>query len=211
MAQTRSLFSFDRDLSQAAGVTYAEPARRVPVSHAEHVRLIEAARAEAYEAGIAEGRRLQADHETLRLAGALEQLSARLEIATIEMRRLEENARREAVEFALIFARKLAGRVLETIPVQAIEMTARAIFNDLRGAPHVAVRVAPDLVDECKSRLGALMRENGVESKLIVFPDPEVAIGDCRIEWADGGIVRERQKLEALVAHSAAILFPDRT
>lgn len=210
MNQPRSAFNFDRDFTKGSGMPYAEPARRVPVAYAEHIRLIEEARAEAHEAGIAEGRRLQADHEQLRLAGAIESLSARLENAAIEMRRLEETARREAVDFAKIFARKLAGRMMETIPVQAIEMTAKAIFSDMRGSLHVAVRVAPDLVDECKVRLALLMRENGIESKLFVFPDPDVATGDCRIEWADGGIVRDRVKLEALIDQSAAMLFPDR-
>jgi flagellar assembly protein FliH len=210
MSTARSAFSFDRDFSRSgAGSPFIEPGARVPVPYLEHARLLQAAHDTAFEAGIEEGKRQQTDHEATRLATCLESILARLEIATVEMRHLEENARKEALSFARLFARKLAGRMIETAPMQAIEATARAIFNDLRGTPHVAVRVAPSLVDVCKNRLGLMMRENGLDAKLFVFPDPDISSGDCRIEWADGGIVRDREKLEALIDRSVNLLFPD--
>jgi flagellar assembly protein FliH len=209
MAEARSSFTFSRDFTRQGRATpFVEPGARIPVAHAEHVRLIEAAKASSYAAGIEEGRRLQTDHEAVRLATCLDQILAQMQVATIAMRRLEENARNEAVEFAMIFARKLAGRMIETAPLAPIEATARAIFNDIRGTPHVALRVAPDLVDAAKERLSALLKENGIEAKLFVFPDPDIALGDCRIEWADGGIVRDRAKLEAILGRSMALLFP---
>lgn len=204
-------FSFGRDFTKPGGTStpFIEPGARVPVPYIEHMRLLAEAKAEAHRAGVEEGRQLQADHETIRLTACLDAIAARLEVAAIEMRRLEDTARTEALAFARIFASKLAGRMIETAPLQAIEATAKAIFNDLRGTPHVAVRVSPSLVDSCKTRIGLLMRENGLEAKLFVFPDPDIAAGDCRIEWADGGIVRDSAKLEALIDRSVNLLFPD--
>ncbi len=210
MSAGANTFSFGRDFTKGGnGSPFVEPSRRVPVPYAEHQRLIEEARREAFEQGVEEGKKQQTDHEALRLAGCLDAILARLEIATIEMRRLETDARNEALAFARLFATKLAGRMIETAPMQAIEATAKAIFNDLRGTPHVAVRVTPSLVDTCKNRLGLMLRENGLDTKLFVFPDPDIPLGDCRIEWADGGIVREREKLEALIDRSVNLLFPD--
>jgi flagellar assembly protein FliH len=210
MSGARNAFSFGRDFTKAGGNSpFIEPGSRVPVPFTEHARLLADAKEDAFRAGVEEGRRLQIDHEAIRLSGCLDALVARLEIAAIEMRRLEDTARKEAVAFAKIFARKIAGRMIETAPLQAIEATARAIFTDLRGSAHVAVRVSPSLVDTCKTRIGLLMRENGIEAKLFVFPDPDIATGDCRIEWADGGIVRDRAKLEALIDRSVNLLFPD--
>lgn len=212
MSNPRSSFTFGRDFTRATSASpFIEPGQRVPVAYADHARLLEQARQEAFQQGLEEGRRMQADHEQIRIANGLDAILARLEIATIEMRRLEDTARAEALAFAMMFARKMAGRMMEAAPVAAIEATARAIFNDLRGSPHVAVRVATDLVDTCKERLAAAMRENGLETKLFVFPDPEIALGDCRIEWSDGGIVRDRARLESLVEASAKMLFPDET
>lgn len=211
MAGERNAFNFGRDFTKSGHSSpFIEPGARVPVPFVEHARLLAEAKADSFNAGVEEGRRLQRDDESIRLSACLEALAARLEIATIEMRRLEDNARKEALAFAQIFARKIAGRMIENAPLQAIEATARAIFTDLRGTPHVAVRVAPSLVDSCKTRISLLMRENGIEAKLFVFPDPDIATGDCRIEWADGGVVREQAKLEALIDRSVTLLFPDR-
>lgn len=210
MSGARNTFAFGRDFTRSGTTSspFIEPGARVPVPYAEHARLVQEAKEAAYQAGVEEGRRLQTDHETIRLSACLDSIVARLEIATIEMRRLEENARKEALAFAKIFATKIAGRMIENAPMQPIEATARAIFNDLRGSPHIAIRVAPSLVDTCKTRIALLMRENGLEAKLFVFPDPDIANGDCRIEWADGGIVRDRAKLEDLIDRSVNLLFP---
>jgi flagellar assembly protein FliH len=32
-----------------------------------------------------------------------------------------------------------------------------------------------------------------------VLAEPDVAPGDCRIEWADGGLTRDRAKTEAAI------------
>lgn len=210
MSGARNTFSFGRDFTRSGAASpYIEPGARVPVPFTEHARLLQETKEAAFASGVEEGRRLQADHEAIRLSACLDAMAARLEIATIEMRRLEDTARKEAIAFAQIFARKIAGRMIETAPLQAIEATARAIFNDLRGTPHVAIRVTPSLVDACKTRINLLMRENGLEAKLFVFPDPDIPTGDCRIEWADGGIVRDSAKLEALIDRSVNLLFPD--
>jgi flagellar assembly protein FliH len=34
----------------------------------------------------------------------------------------------------------------------------------------------------------------------MVIAEPETAIGDCKIEWADGGIVRDRSETDRAIA-----------
>ena len=209
MSDNRPAFNFHRDFSKSQSTSpFLDTAARVPVPYADHLQAVEQARQESYNQGMADGRQAQMDSEAARLAGCLDGIAARLQIAMLDMKRIEEGARKEALEFASLFARKIAGRLIENAPMQPIEATARAIFGDLRGSAHVAVRVAPSLVDSCKSRLTLLMRENGLEPKLFVFPDPDVALGDCRIEWADGGIVREREKLDYLIDKALDMLLP---
>ena len=36
----------------------------------------------------------------------------------------------------------------------------------------------------------------------MVLAEPEIALGDCRIEWADGGIVRDRAATEAAIGEA---------
>jgi flagellar assembly protein FliH len=205
-------FNFNRDFSKsAAGSHFLDGKARLPVPHAEHVAMLERARSEAFELGLAEGRAQQVNIENMQLGAALDRIAQQMQVLIPHMKALEDNARQEALLFARIFATKLAGRLVEQSPMTTIEATARTILDDLRGAAHVAIRVSPALVDSCKNRLALLMRENGLEPKLFVFPDPGIATGDCRIEWAEGGIVRDRDRLEYLIDQSLDLLLPRRS
>ncbi|MGA7481275.1 MAG: flagellar assembly protein FliH, partial [Bradyrhizobium sp.] len=35
--------------------------------------------------------------------------------------------------------------------------------------------------------------------RLVILAEPNIQSGDCRIEWADGGVVRERATIEAKI------------
>jgi flagellar assembly protein FliH len=193
-------FTFNREFP-------ATPDRIVPLEQkeatltlSEHQRLMAAsvagARAEAFVQGRLEGE----SDAAARLAEALEQVAARLADTARDLAAIEAAATGEAIRFAHGFALKLAGRLLDAAPMAAVEEAARAIFDDLRGQPHVAVRVAPGLVEAAREKLTAIGRERGFEGRLIVLGEPEIAPGDVRIEWADGGILRDRAAAEAALA-----------
>jgi len=40
---------------------------------------------------------------------------------------------------------------------------------------------------------------SGFEGRLVILAEPGIATGDCRIEWADGGVVLERAAIEAKI------------
>jgi flagellar assembly protein FliH len=45
-----------------------------------------------------------------------------------------------------------------------------------------------------RSALDEIARTRGFEGRLVVIAEPEIALGDCKIEWADGGVVRDRPR-----------------
>ncbi len=51
--------------------------------------------------------------------------------------------------------------------------------------------------------LKRLARERGFEGRIVVLGEPDIALGDARLEWADGGIVRERRRFEAATGGAA--------
>ncbi len=189
-------FVFSREFPATPDRIVPLETREATLTMSEHRRLLEAAvagaRAEAFVEGRLEG---EAD-SAARLAAAMEQVSAKLEILSVNLGAIEAAASAEAIRFAHAFALKLTGRLLDAAPMAQVEEAARAIFDDLRGQPHVAVRVAPEMVDAAKDKLASISRERGFEGRLIVLGEPEIAPGDVRIEWADGGIVRDRARAE---------------
>jgi flagellar assembly protein FliH len=69
----------------------------------------------------------------------------------------------------------------------------------LVAAPHVAVRVSAADATSVAARIEGIARSRDLANTLIVCAEPAIAPGDCRIEWADGGIRRERAAIEAAI------------
>ncbi|RZK76521.1 MAG: flagellar assembly protein FliH [Methylobacterium sp.] len=158
-----------------------------------------AAVAEAHARGMQEGRAQAEAQAQGRMADALTRmgLAAAGLLGQSDARDAERDA--EAMDFAVALARRLAGEALDAQPLAAIGDAARAALQHLRGVPHLVVRVHESLVDEVETLVKRLARERGFEGRLVVLGEPDLAPGDARMEWADGGVVRDRARIEAAV------------
>ena len=187
-------FLFDTDFGRprAPSAADAEAAAR---SEAERAAL----EAAAYARGLQDGRAEAALQEQARLADALTRvgLAAAGLLNQSDLRDGEREA--QALAFAQALARRIAGEALDARPLAAVEEAARSALRHLRGVPHLVLRVNETLVDEAETLMRRLSREHGFEGRLVVLGEPDLALGDARIEWADGGIVRERARIEAAV------------
>lgn len=185
----RAKFMFDVDF--AAG---ADPARRM-ITPAAHEAALADARATAYRDGaaatVAEAER--------RTAAALERVARTLEELAGKLAAIEARLEAEAVEVAVAVARKLAPELIAREPFAEIAALARGCFAHLVAAPHVVVRVSDALHAHAREQLEATARTHGFQGRLVVLAEPDIAPGDCRIEWADGGVVRERALTEAAI------------
>ena len=65
--------------------------------------------------------------------------------------------------------------------------------------PHLVVRINESLYEGARERIEQLAKRSGFEGRLVILAEPEIATGDCRIEWADGGVVLERAAIEAKI------------
>ncbi|ACA19450.1 putative flagellar assembly protein FliH [Methylobacterium sp. 4-46] len=207
MAEPRR-FLFDNDFRVPGGsvARAREEAERAAAAARAEAEAAASARAaaelrraidEARAAGLQEGRAQAESQVQARLADALTRVAVTAAglLAAADARDAEREA--QALDFALALGRKIAGEALDARPVAAILETARAALQHLRGVPHLAVRVNDALVDETQAALARLARERGFEGRLIVLGDPDLMPGDARMEWADGGVVRERAAIEA--------------
>ncbi|ADZ69574.1 Flagellar assembly protein H [Polymorphum gilvum SL003B-26A1] len=195
---TPSKFLFDTDFNEPAAPVVEEPsAPEVPMLAVdEHERLLEAARAEAYErgrkAGVEEARSLQETRfaeETSNLVGAVEHLIGQLG----EIRDRQE---KDAIAFSFLVARRLCAHLIARNPLAETVALVSECLGPLRQAPHVVIRVAERDVEALKAKTDPLVYEKGFEGRLVILGEPDIERGDCRIEWADGGILRDRKAVE---------------
>ena len=64
------------------------------------------------------------------------------------------------------------------------------------------VRVNGALYGDAKEKLEEIARMRGFEGRLVVMAEADVAPGDCRIEWADGGLKRDRETTDAAITEA---------
>lgn len=187
-------FLFQRDFGAPSGAP--SPAMRQALVDAER---------SGFERGLAEGRAQAMAESDAALARTMARLA---EDATTILARADEDREtfeREAVAFSMALARKLAGEALSRFPMDAIEQLARSSFEHLRDVPHLVVRVNEELVEKTEAMMKKIARERGFEGRLVIMGEPEIARGDARLEWADGGIVRDGAKIgEAVVSSITA-------
>lgn len=200
-------FLFDTDFRRPRPDLAAEAAAREAAEAAERAEA--SAYARGLESGRAEGRAEAQGQLQARLADAMNRLALSVAglMAQADAREAEREA--QAVEVAVLLARRVAGEALDAQPLAVIEEAARGALQHLRGVPHLAVRVHDSLVEETEALMRRLARERGFEGRLVVLGEPDLALGDARIEWADGGIVRERARVEAAITQALGLETPE--
>ena len=55
------------------------------------------------------------------------------------------------------------------------------------------------LYEDARERIEKLAKQSGFEGRLVILAEPSIATGDCKIEWADGGVVLERAAIETKI------------
>jgi flagellar assembly protein FliH len=189
-------FQFGRDFRQ----NEAAPEADRSIHPDEHQRLIAQAEEAGFSRGLATGRDATMQSQTARIAEACERIAEGVAGALAVLDAQAHQREADAVQLALVLAQKLGGTALAKFPFAEIEAAAVDCFSETRNSPHVVIRIAPDLVEEVEQRLAAIAAEKGFTGRLIVLGEPEVAPGDARLEWADGGVVRDRSAILAAIA-----------
>ncbi|HWP25585.1 MAG TPA: FliH/SctL family protein [Xanthobacteraceae bacterium] len=174
-------------------------AAELPISPAEHAARLAEAEANGYRKGFADAAAEAAAEGPRRNAAALERIAAAIEQLTNSLAAVEAKLEAEAVEVAVAVARKLAAELIAREPMAEIVALARDCFRHLIAAPHVVVRVNEALHDFAHDQIERIARERGFEGRLVVLAEPDIAVGDCRLEWADGGRIRHQSAIDSMI------------
>jgi flagellar assembly protein FliH len=193
-------FLFDLDFAGSPERKPSEP--MMPL--AEHAVKIAEAETAAHRRGYAEAQSDASVEAGRRIAAALEKTAASLAIANDALQSIETRLECEAVEVAVAVARKLAPALIAREPFAEIAALASECFKQLIAAPHIAVRVNDSLYATAREKLEDIVRTRSFEGRLVVLAEPDIAEGDCRIEWADGGINRDRASADAAIGEAVA-------
>jgi flagellar assembly protein FliH len=186
-------FLFDMDFG-APDKTRERPA--TPVEIAEKIA---AAETRAYRDGYEAAQREAKAESDRRAALALEEIGIAVKGIASRFSGIEARMETEAVDVAVAVARKLCGELIAAEPLGEITALVSDCFSHLVSTPHLVVRINDALYEAAREKIERQATQSGFEGRLVILAEPGIATGDCRIEWADGGVVLERTAIEAKI------------
>ncbi|MCC0057450.1 MAG: hypothetical protein H6883_15115 [Rhodobiaceae bacterium] len=159
---------------------------------------------QARQDGFEEGRAAAAADQAARAAAALEKLVAALPALQQQAEAATRRMQADACRIGHAIAVKLAGALVAREPLAGIEALLAQTLAELQGVPHLVIRVNEALADTLKEKAEAQARLSGFDGRLIVMGEPNIRPGDARIEWAEGGIVRDMAGIEEAIGEAVS-------
>jgi flagellar assembly protein FliH len=186
-------FLFDMDFGAP------DKAREKPATAAEIAQKVASAEARAYRDGYEAAQREAKAESDRRTALALEEIGITIKGIATRFSGIEMRMETEAVDVAVAVARKLCNELMSGEPLAEITALVSDCFSHLVSTPHLVVRINDSLYEAAREKIERQAAQSGFEGRLVILAEPEIATGDCRIEWADGGVVLERAAIEAKI------------
>ena len=186
-------FLFDMDFSAP------DKGRERPATALEIAQKIASAEAHAYRDGYDAGQREAKAESDRRSALALEEIGIGIQAIKARFSGIETRMETEAVDVAVAVARKLCSELISGEPLGEITALVSDCFSHLVSTPHLVVRINDSLYEPARDRIERLSKQSGFAGRLVILAEPEIESGDCKIEWADGGVVLERAAIEAKI------------
>jgi flagellar assembly protein FliH len=187
-------FLFDVDFSAP------DKSREKPATPVEIAQKIADAEARAYRAGYTAAQQEAKVESDRRIALAMEEISLAIRGIATRFSGIETRMETEAVDVAVAVARKLCAELVTREPLGEITALVSDCFSHLVSTPHLVVRINTQLYEAAREKIERLATQSGFEGRLVILAEPEIATGDCRIEWADGGVVLDRAVIEAKIS-----------
>lgn len=180
------------DLAARAAIAQAE----LDLMRDERDRAIALARAEGYEAGLADAR---LERETATLA-AVDSLVSSIEDFDHRLDDLAKASRADAAELALAAAELIAAQTIADLPGKAIDDAIGRVLKQVARGTDLTIRVNPELRPEIERLVSERISHERRKLSIHVFSDPALLPGDALIGWDEGGLSLDAAARRAAIA-----------
>ena len=186
-----------------------EPPPPAPMFTEEDISL---ARDTAFEDGRRQGMAEAADTADQQAADALAAIARQLDELGRQQEAANDEAARNAVRVAIAAFKKMLPAAAEVSAFEEVARVVAEVVGQVLDEPRIIVRVADQLTEPLRGRLEEVAEAHGFEGRVVVQADARLVIGDCRIEWTDGGAERDQARLQAEIESSIerALAPPER-
>ena len=179
-------FMFDRSFDDAA-IVHRAPERKPVLMKPEQ---IDALKKESYDAGFAAGKAAGLDEQTAQQTDVLKSIDQNTAALIKNINTIAQEQAEQTRSLALAIAKKILPTFMSQNGLQEIEALVTETIREMAREPRMVVRVHESEFDALNEKIQAIATQRAFPGKIVILADAEIASGDCRIEWADGGVER---------------------
>lgn len=154
-------------------------------------QLIADAKREAFAEGVAQGERNAANTAAHTIAALGTTLATQMEPFAQALDEAILRHQSEAASLAMIVGKKLALHLIARYPTVELEALIAECLESLVDVPNLVVRCHPEMADAIRVSATQQANARGFEGRLVIMGDEDIRLGDGRMEWIHGGIVRD--------------------
>ena len=182
-----------------------EPEPEVPTFSEEDLAR---AREEGRTEGLRVGTEQAASATEKQIADALTTIVQQAQSLFDAQAETNQNLTHHAVSVASALVRKLFPTLNQQTAQDQVQSMLETALGQLSGEPEIIVRVPADLAEDLHGRIEAVSAMSGFRGNVKVLGDPALTIGECRLEWSSGGVMRSTKdlakQLDEIVARNLA-------
>ena len=120
-------------------------------------------------------------------------ISASLKKSMQSLEQSAENAFETAIEIAMAVCKKALPSLCEKNAVDEIRILLEKNLHFLKDEPKISLRLNPTLAEQIKPVLTELVKKEAYAGRIAVIRDETLPVGDCRVEWKNGGLEKNMQ------------------
>ncbi len=178
--------SFDNDAPRAA------PERRPVLMKPEQMDQFAK---ENFDIGFAEGHKVGHEEQTRQLITTMNKIETRLSELIAQMAIIADAQFKQAREIAMAVVAKILPATARQNGLGEISQLIEQSLRDMLHEPRLVVRVNDSEFEAINIKIEEISARHAYSGKIVLLADTGIARGDCRIEWADGGVERNQSSV----------------
>lgn len=169
------------------------PAERKPVTL--KADQLDALKKESYDSGFSAGKEVAADIHAQNLTALLNRICGEIIHLVADSQNQQQEKDEQLRRIILAIAKKVLPEYTTRYGLQEIQKVISDTITEMVHEPRLVVRINQQQFDVINSHIHEITVQKAYAGKVVVLADTDIAIGDCRIEWADGGLERNTQAI----------------
>jgi flagellar assembly protein FliH len=145
---------------------------------------------ESYDAGFAAGKTAGKEEQIAQQTFVLSRIDQNVSVLINNIAAIAQEQEGHIRNLALAIAKRILPSFTSQNGLQEIEALVNDTIREMAREPRLVVRVSGTEFDALNEKIQAIATQRAFPGKIVILSDAEVASGDCRIEWTDGGIER---------------------